>query len=81
LQLDSRSLSALAKQRTDFLHRMIEAAPHVGRDLDLLQHMAFVIDYADCQLRTSDVNRSDQGLSLSTKPAKIRSYGRIESFH
>jgi hypothetical protein len=67
VQSDSGSLNAAAKQRADFLHRMIEAARHVGRDLGLLQHPAVVINHPERQFRSSDVNCSDHAFSLSRK--------------
>ncbi len=67
MQLDSRALSALAKQRADFAHGMSKAARNIGRDLGLLQHPAVFADHSQRQLCTSDVNRSDHGLSLSRK--------------
>jgi hypothetical protein len=56
--------NALAKQRTDFPHGVVEASSGVGRDLSLLDHTAVFIDDSDREFRTSDVNRSDHELSL-----------------
>jgi hypothetical protein len=64
-QFDSRARSAAAKQRADFLHGVVKTAPYIGGDLVLLQHSAMVVNYSQCQLRTSNVNRSDQDPSLS----------------